>query len=45
MSNNPQWKSFQPPEAMNQDSSIIDYNKSVTNNGKFDVKCEANVFF
>lgn len=29
MSNNPQWKSFQPP-AMNSDSSILDLAKSLT---------------
>lgn len=34
MSTNPQWKTFQPPDTMNQDSAIIDF-KSVTANGKF----------
>lgn len=33
MSTNPQWKSFQPPDTMNQDSAIIDF-KSLTSNGK-----------
>ncbi|XP_044257145.1 cold shock domain-containing protein E1 [Tribolium madens] len=33
MSTNPQWKSFQPPDTMNQDSAIIDF-KPMTSNGK-----------
>jgi hypothetical protein len=36
MSTNPQWKSFQPPDTMNQDSAIIDF-KPMTSNG--------NIFF
>ncbi|KAJ3661105.1 hypothetical protein Zmor_005521 [Zophobas morio] len=33
MSTNPQWKSFQPPDTMSQDSAIIDF-KPMTSNGK-----------
>nr|XP_022919835.1 cold shock domain-containing protein E1 [Onthophagus taurus] len=33
MSTNPQWKTFQPPDTMNQDSAIIDF-KTMTSNGK-----------
>ncbi|GJQ87988.1 Unr [Trypoxylus dichotomus] len=33
MSTNPQWKSFQPPDTMNQDSAILDF-KTMTSNAK-----------
>ncbi|XP_018335937.1 cold shock domain-containing protein E1 isoform X2 [Agrilus planipennis] len=33
MSTNPQWKSFQPPDILHQDSAILDF-KSMTSNGK-----------
>lgn len=33
MSTNPQWKTFQPPDVMHQDSAILDF-KSMTTNGK-----------
>lgn len=35
MSSNPQWKSFQPPASMNQDSTILDFKSmTVPSNGK-----------
>lgn len=35
MSSNPQWKSFQPPPSMNQDSTILDFKSmTVPSNGK-----------
>lgn len=33
MSSNPQWKTFQPPDTMNQDSAILDF-KPMVNSGK-----------
>lgn len=35
MSSNPQWKSFQPPSSMNQESTILDFKSmTVPSNGK-----------
>lgn len=34
MSSNPQWKTFQPPSSMNQESTILDFKPMSTSNGK-----------
>lgn len=44
MSTNPQWKTFQPPDVMHQDSAILDF-KNMTTNGEFTRSFATSIYY